>query len=212
MECKSGWKMTNENTLERPRAAKSAARRQHLLDTARNLFMERGFHQTGVAQIAAASGIAVGQIYRDFANKEAIISAICETEMTAWLDEAHLTAAVAANDRKAILAWIERVSFDEPEPEDRRMMCELLAEIARNPAMTQMNMKCDARLRTGLEAALRSLAPRSSRERRSTVMDFIVASSWGMVALHELSPTSDHAALRERLATLLRQELAALEE
>ena len=41
-------------------------RRSHLLETARQLFAERGFHQTGMAQIAAASGIKVGQIYRDF--------------------------------------------------------------------------------------------------------------------------------------------------
>jgi AcrR family transcriptional regulator len=211
MECKSDWKMTNENTLERPRAVKSAARRQHLLDTARNLFMERGFHQTGMAQIAAASGIAVGQIYRDFANKEAIISAICETEMTAWLDEERLNAAVAAGDRAAIRAWIERITFDEPEPEDRRLMCELLAEIARNTALARMNMKCDLRLRTSLGSALASLAPRSTIQARSTMMDFIITASWGMVALHELSPLSDHGALRDMLGVQLRRELDALE-
>ncbi|WP_443018235.1 helix-turn-helix domain-containing protein [Sphingobium sp. TKS] len=43
--------------------------------TTRDLFVKRGFHQTGMAQIASSSGIAVGQIYRDFANKEAIIAA-----------------------------------------------------------------------------------------------------------------------------------------
>lgn len=204
--------MTLDSIQERPRAAKSAARRQHLLDTARNLFVERGFHQTGMAQIAAASGIAVGQIYRDFANKEAIIGAICENEITTWLDEETLSAAVAAQDRDAILAWIERVGFDEPDCNDRRLMCELLAEMGRNPAIEQMHLKVDARLRTSFDAALGSLAPKASQARRSTVMDFIVAMSWGMVALRELSPESDHETLHGRLATLLRQEVAALEE
>ncbi|MEE4451406.1 helix-turn-helix domain-containing protein [Novosphingobium resinovorum] len=201
-----------DSTLDRPRAAKSAARRQHLLDTARNLFVERGFHQTGMAQIAAASGIAVGQIYRDFANKEAIIAAICETECAAWLDEKALSAAVAAQDRTAILEWVERIGFDEPDCEDRRLMCELLAEVGRNPAIGQMNARVDERLRTSLGAALGSLAPHASSQRRATVMDFIVTMSWGMVALRQLSPDSDHETLHTRLAALLRQEVAALEE
>ncbi|MFT4054071.1 MAG: helix-turn-helix domain-containing protein [Novosphingobium sp.] len=204
--------MTNETALDRPRAAKSAARRKHLLDTARNLFVEKGFHQTGMAQIAAASGIAVGQIYRDFANKEAIIAAICEFEITAWLDEESLSAAVTANNRDAILAWIERVGFEEPDCEDRRLMCELLAEAGRNPAINQMHTKVDSRLRESLGAALGSLAPAASAERQSTVADFIIAMSWGMVALRELSPESDHETLHTRLAQLLRQEVNALQE
>jgi AcrR family transcriptional regulator len=202
--------MTNEIALDRPRAAKSAARRKHLLDTARNLFVEKGFHQTGMAQIAAASGIAVGQIYRDFANKEAIIAAICESEITDWLDEGTLSAAVASNDRDAILAWIERVGLEEPDCDDRRLMCELLAEAGRNPAINQMHTKVDVQLRNSLGAALGSLAPAATAQRHSTVADFIITMSWGMVALRELSPDSDHKTLRARLSGLLRQEVAAL--
>lgn len=203
--------MTDESTMDRPRAAKSAARRQHLLDTARNLFVERGFHQTGMAQIAAASGIAVGQIYRDFANKEAIIGAICESEITTWLDEETLNAAVASDDRDAILAWIERIGFEEPDCDDRRLMCELLAEAGRNPAINQMHAKVDVRLRDSLGAALGSLAPAATPQRHATVADFIIAMSWGMVALRELSPGSDHDTLHTRMAQLLRQEVTALE-
>lgn len=202
--------MTDKEIQERPRAVKSAARRQHLLDTARNLFIERGFHQTGMAQIAAASGIAVGQIYRDFANKEAIITAICETEITSWLDEQRLSDAVAAQDNAAIMGWIEQISFDEPCADERRLMCELLAELGHNPAIRQMHAKVDQRLRTSLEAALGALAPGAGAARRSTVMDFIVTISWGTVALQELSPQSDCSALQTRLVALLRQEVANL--
>ena len=55
------------------------------MDVARTLFTEQGFHRTGVAQIAAASGIKVGQIYRDFADKEAIVAAIVESDLAAFL-------------------------------------------------------------------------------------------------------------------------------
>src|SRR3546814_6846394 len=71
----------------RPLGERARARRDRLLQVARTLFIEQGFHQTGTAQIAAASGIAVGQMYRDFKNKEAIIAAICEADVEAWLEE-----------------------------------------------------------------------------------------------------------------------------
>ncbi|RZM06398.1 MAG: TetR/AcrR family transcriptional regulator, partial [Sphingomonas sp.] len=37
---------------------------------ARRLFVEHGFHSTGIALIAKESGVAVQQLYRDFPSKE----------------------------------------------------------------------------------------------------------------------------------------------
>ncbi|WP_159982288.1 MULTISPECIES: TetR/AcrR family transcriptional regulator [unclassified Novosphingobium] len=202
--------MTNNCTIDRPRAARSAARRQHLLLIARNLFAEKGFHQTGVAQIANASGIAVGQIYRDFANKEAIIAAICEADLAGWLQEEVLEAAVAARDSQAIRDWIERVAIEEPTKEERRLMCDLLAEVGRNPIIAEINRKVNERLNTSLEAALVSLAPDTTQQQRRTMMDFILSISWGMVARMELFPYREHATLHRYVGSLLRQEIAAL--
>ncbi len=202
--------MTDDGLMDRRRSVRSAARRRHLLETARTLFVEKGFHQTGVAQIANASGIAVGQIYRDFANKEAIIVAICEADLAGWLEEDVLEAAVTAGDSAAIRAWIERIATDEPTRDDRRLMCDLLAEVGRNPIIAEMNRQVDIRLRTSLEAALVSLAPAASPEQRATMMDFIIAVSWGMVARMELFPYREHETLRRYVASLLHQEVAAL--
>ncbi len=69
------------------RATRADDRRRHLIDVARKLFTEHGFHATGVAQIAAASGIRVGQIYRDFSGKEDIVAAIVAEDVAAFLDE-----------------------------------------------------------------------------------------------------------------------------
>lgn len=78
--------MVEGMTKSAGRGERADNRRRHLLDVARRLFIDQGFHQTGVAQIAAESGIKVGQIYRDFASKEAIIAAICESNVEAWLE------------------------------------------------------------------------------------------------------------------------------
>src|SRR3546814_20363284 len=71
----------------RPLGERARARRDRLLQVARTLFIEQGFHQTGTAQIAAASGIAVGQMYRDFKNKDAIIPTISEADAEPGLGE-----------------------------------------------------------------------------------------------------------------------------
>ena len=56
--------------------SRAALRRRRITDAARKLFVANGFHATGMAQLAKASGIAVGQIYRDFAAKEDIVAAL----------------------------------------------------------------------------------------------------------------------------------------
>lgn len=202
--------VTDKDNSGSPRTARSAARRQHLLDTARNLFVDRGFHQTGMAQIAAASGIAVGQIYRDFENKEAIVNAICQVEMAAWLEEDTLDAAIAGADHAALVQWIEHICLGGPKSGDRRLMSELLAEVSRNPAIAESNELAQQRVRTVMGNALRCLAPDAAEERLATAIDFLMAIIWGVVALYEVAPRRDHCALRTRMAAAIRYELQAV--
>lgn len=202
--------MQDEPIMDRSRAARSVVRRQHLLDTARKLFVEQGFHRTGMAQIALASGIKVGQIYRDFANKEAIIAAICEANLNVWLDEDELDKAVATRNVVAIRAWIERICSEEPTIEDRRLMTELLAEVGRNPIIAELNRKADERVRSRLNAALESLSPEAPIDRRSIIIDLIFMLSWGMMAMMELSPHKKHGPIRDHMISILRKEMAEL--
>src|SRR4051794_978312 len=53
-------------------------RRVQILDAALVCFGQRGFHQTSMHDISAEAGISVGLIYRYFANKEAVISAMAD--------------------------------------------------------------------------------------------------------------------------------------
>src|SRR3546814_6268393 len=90
------------------------------------------------------------------------------------------------------------------------MMCEFVATVGCNPIIAEINRKADVRLRTSLGAALASLAPGASPQDRSTVVDFIITMSWGMVAGAELFPYRDHKILRHYMASLFRRELAAM--
>src|SRR6266496_1388864 len=58
-----------DHSLDRP---------TQILDAALVCFAKRGFHQTSMHDISAEAGISVGLIYRYFANKEAVISAMAD--------------------------------------------------------------------------------------------------------------------------------------
>src|SRR2546425_6702429 len=53
-------------------------RREQIMQAAMACFAKRGFHQTSMHDISAEAGISVGLIYRYFANKEAVISAMAD--------------------------------------------------------------------------------------------------------------------------------------
>ncbi len=50
-------------------------RREHLIDTAIDLFAERGYHATGIDTILAKSGVSKKTLYRHFRSKEELILA-----------------------------------------------------------------------------------------------------------------------------------------
>jgi AcrR family transcriptional regulator len=150
-------------------------RRDHLLQVARALFIKQGFHQTGIAQIATASGIAVGQMYRDFENKEAIIEAICEADVEAWLEEKALADAVTEKDLDAIRAWLARFG-SRSQPEDMCcLVAEIIAEAGRNSRVADISRRVDARVRQSLSAALAALAAEgTSAEYVASVAEYIL--------------------------------------
>jgi AcrR family transcriptional regulator len=51
-------------------------KRESLLDAARTVFAERGYHRTTIKDIAAQAGVADGTVYNYFENKDALLSAL----------------------------------------------------------------------------------------------------------------------------------------
>ena len=60
------------------RAAQAEATREHLLATAREVFSERGFHNTSVGAITGAAKTAHGTFYLYFRNKEDVFIAVVQ--------------------------------------------------------------------------------------------------------------------------------------
>jgi AcrR family transcriptional regulator len=58
------------------RAAQAEATRASLVDAARRLFVEKGYHQTGTEEVVAVAGVGTrGALYHHFADKQALFEA-----------------------------------------------------------------------------------------------------------------------------------------
>lgn len=190
--------------------AKADLRRQKLIEAARVLFADQGFHGTGMAQIASASGIKVGQIYRDFPSKEAIVGAIVENDLVAFLDETSLSTAIAARDRPTIRRWIVHLVCGKDEHD--QLIPEICAEAARNERIAAIMDRVDARVRDGLVKGLRVFAPEPAKAADvATAVDLIMTLTIGVASQRNIRPDQDLTGLCRRIERLIETELDALE-
>ena len=123
---------------------KQQARRAEIVGAAQKCFAEKGLHGASVADIAREAGLSVGQLYRIFASKEAIIEAIVSEIVNArvgeMIDENHNLARKAA-----VLAG--RIPTSAATKSDNYLLMEINAEASRNPRLREILMQADRRLK-----------------------------------------------------------------
>lgn len=193
-------------------ARRAAARRRKVIDSARKLFADNGFHATGIAQIAKASGVAVGQLYRDFARKEDIVAEIVGIDCTAFLDDSALKDALMRRDLASVRAWIVRIVEPDEEDDDRLFM-EILAESSRNARIANIFHTVNAEARRNMHAALAFLAPPSCCPPRIDILsDTIFTMSLGLLHHRALRPDAPVADLVIALKRLIERELDDLQK
>lgn len=198
------------------RASRALERRRRIAEAARKLFVEKGFHGTGVAQIAADSGVGVGQLYRDFASKEEIVAEIVQTHVGIFLDEEGLHDAVLRQDAPAARRWLSRFleeggQDDECAPEDCAIFAEIHAEASRNARIAVIVRDTDARVRGNIATALGVLAPGAALAgRRMMLARIILSLAHGLWHRMITDPTAPQAELAHCASQLLQPEIDAL--
>ena len=82
--------MPDTSSISRPRRARGevekAARRQAILDAARELFAASGGEVPSVDQVARQAGLAKGTVYLYFGAKEEMFLALLTDELGAWIE------------------------------------------------------------------------------------------------------------------------------
>ena len=75
--------MTDKEPIKRTKRVtkKTDERRAEIVETARRLFIEKGFHETKVSEIVRAIGVSQGVFYYYFPSKDAIINELIELYM-----------------------------------------------------------------------------------------------------------------------------------
>lgn len=172
------------------------ARRQQILDAASDCVRRAGFHGASMADIAKAAGLSVGQIYRYFENKEAIIAAIVAQDLAEMREK-------FAELESQPGTLLDAVTEHMPEAVDKcydlsraALVLEVLAEAARNPKVAAIVRAADHQER----ALAKSMLERSRRpawsdaefEARSEVLGMLFD---GMIMRAVNNPTPDRAAL-----------------
>lgn len=99
--------VNEEDEGRRSQAERRAATRRALLDAARGLFGEKGFHGAAAAEIARRAGVTRGAMYHHFEDKRDLFRAVAE-EIEGELDELALAAGREAMRKtgRPIEAWM----------------------------------------------------------------------------------------------------------
>ena len=113
-----------------------AQRQDQIIAAARLCFRHHGFHGAGMAEIAIISQLSVGQIYRYFPNKEAIIE-----EIVHRIVQYRVKLMVDNNndlDQMAVALSTHGLLDNDAAEIDQALMMEASAEATRNPRIAHI--------------------------------------------------------------------------
>lgn len=103
-----------------------------ILDAAEEVFAEHGL-QAGVDAIAARAGVAVGTLYKHFADRDALVAALLEArfaELLAGMDDARRTAGAGSVEEELTAVLAATIAFTRRHGAFRRTT--LQAELPQN--------------------------------------------------------------------------------
>jgi AcrR family transcriptional regulator len=199
--------MTDDaNTTLRPTPE---ARRQQILDAACDCVRQAGFHGASMAEIAKAAGLSVGQIYRYFENKEAIIAAIVAQDLAEMREKF-----AEMESRPGDL--LDAMSEHMPEAVDKcfdlrraALTLEVLAEASRNPKVAAILQAADQQERVYAQAMLdRSRRPEWSDAEFEARCEAVGLLFDGMIIRAVNHPDTDREPLARVLMATIRQLLS----
>ncbi|SEB98149.1 TetR/AcrR family transcriptional regulator [Rhodobacter sp. 24-YEA-8] len=160
-----------------------------ILTAIRSTFAAKGFDGTSMNDLARAAGMSVGNFYRYFPSKTAIVEALVAQDV----DEVRVQfqAILAAPDKMAALRAGIAQHLEETGPDDCRLAAEISASALRQSEISTTCQRmeetvCDMLLE--VFAAVSGLSPETCRARFSSQARFVVLVLRGYGQRSDLSP------------------------
>jgi AcrR family transcriptional regulator len=134
--------MTDEDGRTRRAAESREARRAQILDTALQVFSEKGYHGASVSDLVAAAGVARGTFYLYFDSKDAVFRELLDDLLT------HLRSNVVGIDVRAGAASLEEQLLST--------VARILRTVESNRALTRIIFREAVALDAVVEARMRA--------------------------------------------------------
>ena len=187
-----------------PKELRDQTRREEILDAASRCVVRRGFHAASMAEIAGNAAMSVGQIYRYFTSKEAIVHALVERivdNRLAWIE----THDVLRARLPAELAQRLTTPEEPQHREEKVLMMEVTAEATRNPEVARILRAADERLRDTAAELIQRAFPELTGSELLARLELIAALAEG-TALRRITGITRE---QERLSDVYRRVFEA---
>ncbi|MEM9724378.1 MAG: TetR/AcrR family transcriptional regulator [Pseudomonadota bacterium] len=129
------------------------ARRAKIIDAALACFLEAGFHQTGVRDIAKRAGVSLGNVYNHFPGKNDILVEIAAMERAALTPFIRLLAEPSPPAAKLNTFVSEYLRY-LTQPHNVVLSIEITREAIRQPELGALFLENRAHLASALSAVL----------------------------------------------------------
>ncbi|MDT7535768.1 helix-turn-helix domain containing protein [Sphingobium sp. SA2] len=147
---------------------------------ARDLFDSHGFHQTSMAELAAAAQVSVGQIYRLFKGKEDIIEALVHADADEWCDDMAILRERLHAGLLSIEQTFEQLLLHTIDEKNEALSFDILAESFRNPAVGDTIANMCMRFRTYIRDFACAANPDLSGEALEGAEEVVLACMFGL--------------------------------
>ncbi|HAB73404.1 MULTISPECIES: TetR/AcrR family transcriptional regulator [Pantoea] len=154
------------NQQREARDARHRTRQDEIIAAARRCFRQSGFHGASMAQLASAASLSVGQIYRYFPSKDALIE-----EMVKRIVDGRVAAMSAQSDASHIADMIAR--RETLHDEDEMLMLEVAAEASRNPRVSDILQAAETRLFHNACEKMRADYPHLTEPQRAACVEVL---------------------------------------
>jgi AcrR family transcriptional regulator len=194
---------------------KQGTTRERLLETAIEMFAERGYAATGVDALCRKAGVAKTGLYWEFQNKVGLLNAVIDQVVSEWVDQIREAARSAGAPREKLdvaLGSLRRRMNERPEL--FRVLLVVLAERTQvdeeaRDALQRFYKSAHAALLQGIQESVPGLLP--SEELR-VACDLILAMIEGIFLRAQVCGDSDidrlFAAARSAILLVIRELVA----